>query len=221
MISIAIDGPSGAGKSTVAKQLAKKLSYIYVDTGAMYRTIGFYAINNGVDTTDPKAMSNILTDINLEILYTQENGQRIYLNGEDVSDDIRSPEMSQGASEVSVHRCVREHLLSQQRECGSKNNIVMDGRDIGTVVLPNATYKIYLTASEEGRAKRRYEDYLKQGMKIEYKDVLQQVIDRDNRDMNREVAPLKKAEDAVFVDNTNDTLEETVSKILKIINERV
>lgn len=221
MISIALDGPAGAGKSTVAKELASRLSYIYVDTGAMYRTIGYYVDGKGCSTTDGEQVSKLLPQINISIKYTKEAGQRIYLNGKDVSDGIRSPKMAMAASNVSAIPEVRDFLLELQRDCAKKNNVIMDGRDIGTVVLPNATLKIYLTATSEQRAKRRVADYLAKGIEAKYEEVLEDIQQRDYNDSHRAVAPLKQAEDAFLVDSTEDTLEQTIEKILNLLERRL
>ena len=189
MISIAIDGPGGAGKSTIAKALAKKLGFIYVDTGALYRAIGLYMINNGVDLKNAAAVTEKLDEVKVELKYV--NGeQRVLLCGDDVSEDIRKPEVSMAASDVSAIPAVRDFLLGLQRKMASENNVIMDGRDIGTVVLPNAQIKLFLTASAEERAMRRYKELIEKGKKVEYETVYKELCERDYQDSHREVAPL-------------------------------
>ncbi len=219
MISIAIDGPSGAGKSTIAKEIAGQKGYIYVDTGAMYRAIGLYMYRQGIDTKDGNSVSPKLKEVSLDLKYI-DGEQKIYLNGEDVSHDIRLPEMSMAASNVSAIKEVREFLLDVQRGFAQKNNIIMDGRDIGTVILPNADVKIFLTASPDIRAQRRYKELIEKGMKTTYEEVKADLIKRDENDTNRPIAPLKQADDAVLVDSSNLTQQETVDKIISIIGEK-
>ncbi len=219
MISIAIDGPSGAGKSTIAKEIAGQKGYIYVDTGAMYRAIGLYMYRQGIDTKDGNSVSPKLKEISLDLKY-KDGEQKIYLNGEDVSHDIRLPEMSMAASNVSAIKEVREFLLDVQRGFAQKNNIIMDGRDIGTVILPNADVKIFLTASPDIRAQRRYKELIDKGMETTYDEVKADLIKRDENDTNRPIAPLKQADDAVLVDSSNLTQQETVDKIISIIGEK-
>ena len=219
MISIAIDGPSGAGKSTIAREIAARKGYIYVDTGAMYRAIGLYMVRHNIDTKNSNGVSEKLNEITLDLKYV--NGeQKVYLNGEDVSIDIRLPEMSMAASNVSAIKQVREFLLDVQRSFALKNNIIMDGRDIGTVILPNANVKIFLTATPEVRAQRRYKELIEKGMKTDFEEVLADLIKRDENDTNRPIAPLKQAEDAVLVDSTDLTWLETINKIIGIIGEK-
>ncbi len=220
MISIAIDGPAGAGKSTIAKEISKKLGYIYIDTGAMYRAIGLFVLEHNIETKDVKGVISLLPLIDLKIKFI-DNTQRVFLNGEDVSDKIRQPEVSMAASDVSAIKEVRAFLLDLQKDMAVKNNVLMDGRDIGTVVLPNADVKIFLTASNEERAKRRYNQLKSQGKKIAYQDVLDDIIKRDYNDSNRDIAPLKPADDAIIVNTTLDTLEESVNRILSIIKEKI
>lgn len=220
MISIAIDGPAGAGKSTIAKEISKKLGYIYIDTGAMYRAIGLFVLENNIETKDIKRVISLLPLIDLKIKFI-DNTQRVFLNGEDVSDKIRQPEVSMAASDVSAIKEVRAFLLDLQKDMAVKNNVLMDGRDIGTVVLPNADVKIFLTASNEERAKRRYNQLKSQGKKIVYQDVLDDIIKRDYNDSHRDIAPLKPADDAIIVNTTLDTLEESVNRILSIIKEKI
>lgn len=221
MISVAIDGPAGAGKSTIAKAVSARLSYIYVDTGALYRSIALNAIRNNIDTEDNKAVNSLLKDTNIEIKFI--NGeQRVFLNNKDVSEDIRTSEVSMGASQVSAIPEVRSFLLDLQRNIAKKNNVIMDGRDIGTVVLPNAQVKIFLTASPECRARRRYNDYLKVGNSSQsYEEILGEIIQRDYNDSHREIAPLKPANDSVTVDTSEDTLEQSVKKIIAVINSKI
>ena len=199
-INIAIDGPAGAGKSSTAKLIAKKLGYIYVDTGALYRTVGLYSIRKGIDTKDAEKVIATLPDIKVEIRFV-DGAQHVFLNGEDVSDAIRTPEASMGASNVSAIPKVREFLFDLQRNIAAENNCIMDGRDIGTVVLPNADVKIFLTASVEERATRRYKEMLEKGESADYDDILEDIKKRDYQDSHREIAPLKQADDAIFVDN--------------------
>lgn len=218
-INCALDGPSGAGKSTIAKAVAKKLEYVYVDTGAMYRSIAYYAISKGADLENTQAVTSLLSEIKIELKYT-ENGQRVFLNDEDVSDKIRTPEVSMGASKVSAIPAVREFLLDLQKDIAKNNNIIMDGRDIGTVVLPEAQVKIFLTASAEERAKRRFKELQEKGDKSTYEEVLADINQRDYNDTHREIAPLKKADDAIEVDSSHLTLEQTIDEIYNIIKKK-
>ena len=216
MISIAIDGPGGAGKSTIAKALAKKLGFIYVDTGALYRAIGLYMINNGVDLKNAAAVTEKLDEVKVELKYV--NGeQRVLLCGDDVSEDIRKPEVSMAASDVSAIPAVRDFLLGLQRKMASENNVIMDGRDIGTVVLPNAQIKLFLTASAEERAMRRYKELIEKGKKVEYETVYKELCERDYQDSNREVAPLKPADDSTIIDTTGNNLEKSVQVLMDFI----
>ena len=217
MIRVAIDGPSGAGKSIVAKRIAKDLSIIYVDTGAMYRCIGLYALRQGLDTKDSQQVSSCLEQILLETSYDVQNGQRIFLNGEDVSEAIRTPDASMAASNVSTIPQVRAFLLDLQRDMAKKQSLVMDGRDIGTVVIPDAELKIFLTASPESRARRRYLEYVQKGQQPVYDDILRDVILRDHQDSTRAAAPLCQAQDAVKLDTTEINFEDTVSIIKEMI----
>lgn len=220
MISIAIDGPAGAGKSTIAKAVAKQMSYIYVDTGALYRSIALNAILNNIDTNDVSQIKSLLDTTNVELKFI-DGVQRVFLNSEDVSDKIRTTEVSMMASKVSAVPAVREFLLELQRDIARKNNVLMDGRDIGTVVLPNAQVKIFLTASPECRAKRRYDDYVAMGIDEDYEKILADIVKRDYDDSHRAIAPLKPAEGAVMVDTSNDTLEQSIDRIVEIINSVV
>ena len=218
-INVALDGPSGAGKSTIAKTLAKKLEYVYVDTGAMYRSIAYFVVSNGANPENAAEVAPMLNEIDIKLIYI-DGSQHVMLNGEDVSDKIRTPEISMGASKVSAIPAVREFLFELQQNIAKENNIIMDGRDIGTVVLPNADVKIYLTASAEERANRRFKELQEKGDNSTYDEVLADIKQRDYNDMNREIAPLKKADDAIEVDSTNLNLEESVEKIYKIIVEK-
>ena len=220
MVSIAIDGPSGAGKSTLAKRLAKELGYIYVDTGAMYRSIGLYALRQGVDPKNVDAVQALLPDIQLDIRL-QDGSQHVYLNGEDVSTDIRAEAVGMAASAVSAHPAVRAFLLDTQRNLAKGQNILMDGRDIGTVVLPDATVKIFLTASPEARAERRRKELEEKGQPADFATVLADIQQRDYQDTHRAVAPLKQAEDAVLVDSSDIDFEQTFALLKKTILERI
>ena len=220
MVSIAIDGPSGAGKSSLAKALAKDLGYVYVDTGAMYRSIGLYAVRAGVDPHDADAVAALLPKIRLDIRLL-DGAQHIYLNGEDVSDAIRAENIGMAASAVAAHPAVRTFLLDTQRGLAASQNILMDGRDIGTVVLPNATVKIFLTASPEARATRRWKEYQQKGIDTPYEDVLADVKQRDYQDTHRAAAPLKQADDAVLLDTSELNFEQSFEAMKKIITEKV
>ncbi|MBR4241778.1 MAG: (d)CMP kinase, partial [Eubacterium sp.] len=215
----AIDGPAGAGKSTVAKAAAKELGYIYVDTGALYRTVALAAQRRGVLTNNDEIIK-MLGDIEVELKYI-DGVQAVFLNGEDVSAFIRTPEISMGASAVSAIPKVREFLLDLQRNIASKNNVIMDGRDIATVVLPNADVKIFLFASPECRAKRRYDELIAKGESVMFEDVLADVNQRDYQDSHREIAPLKPSEDSVLLDTSNLNLEESIQAIINIVKENI
>lgn len=219
MINIAIDGPAGAGKSTVAKGVAAKLGYIYVDTGALYRAIGVYALRAGVDTKDGDGVSALLPEINVELKFI-DGVQHVFLNGEDVSVEIRTPDASMAASNVSAIPSVRSFLFDLQRNIASKNDCIMDGRDIGTVVLPNAQVKIFLTAAPEERAMRRYKELIVKDPDVKYDDVLADLKVRDYQDSHREIAPLKPAEDSVVYNTTGNSLEESIEKVINIIKEK-
>lgn len=216
MISVAIDGPAGAGKSTVAKAAAKKLNYIYVDTGALYRAIGLFVVENAMATTDEKAIVLSLPQIKLMLGYVQGE-QRVFLNGVDVSKPIRKPEMGMAASGVSAIAAVRDFLLDLQRDMARRQNVIMDGRDIGTVVLPEASVKIFLTASVEARAARRFKEHVAKGENVSYNEILSEIVQRDHNDTTRKIAPLRQAADAVLLDTTEMTCEEAVGEIIKII----
>lgn len=219
MFNVAIDGPAGAGKSTIAKAAAKELGFIYVDTGALYRAIAYNAATKGV-IDDTQKIIDMLTDTNVELKYV-DGVQAVYLNGDDVSAYIRTPEISMGASKVSAIPQVREFLLNLQRDIAQKNNVIMDGRDIATVVLPNADVKIFLFASPECRAQRRYLELIEKGENVTLEDVLEDVNKRDYQDSHREIAPLKPSEDSVMADTSKLTLEESIQLIISIIKERI
>lgn len=219
-INVAIDGPAGAGKSTISRRAAKELGFIYVDTGALYRTVGLNAIRTGVNLDSPEAIAESVNGISVDLGY--ENGeQSVFLNGENVSAFIRTPEASMAASRVSAVPAVREFLFGLQQDIAAKNDCVMDGRDIGTVVLPHAQVKIFLTASAEERARRRYKELMEKGEKVEYEKVLAEMKERDYNDSNRAIAPLKAAPDAITVDTTELTLEESIEKIKNVIKENL
>ena len=219
MINIAIDGPAGAGKSTIARALAAELGYIYVDTGALYRTVGLNAMRRGAETNDAEAVTATLPSADVSLRFV-DGEQRVYLGEEDVSLAIRTPEASMAASNVSTIPAVRDFLLDLQRSIAAQNNCIMDGRDIGTVILPDAQVKIYLTASAEVRAARRYNELLEKGMQADYDTVLAEMIQRDEQDMNRAVAPLKQADDAVLVDTSDMNPQQVVDAIKKIVEEK-
>jgi cytidylate kinase len=215
-MKIAIDGPGGAGKSTVSKAIAARLGIVYVDTGALYRTVGYYVRGAEVNPKDGEAVAALLPNINIEVKY--ENGsQRVYLNGEDLGDKIRTPEMSMYASAVSAIPAVRAFLLDTQKDIARKNSVIMDGRDIGTVILPDADLKVFLTASPECRARRRYDELVAKGQTVNFEDVLNEMNERDKNDSTRATAPAVAAADAVYFDNTGMGLEETVEKIISMI----
>ena len=217
---VAIDGPSGAGKSSLARRCAAELGLLYVDTGAIYRTVGLAALRRGVDRKDEQAVAAILPELEIGMGY--ENGeQKMFLNGEDVSREIRMPEISMCASDVSAHAVVRDFLMEMQRKLARENMVIMDGRDIGTVVLPDAKLKIYLTASAEARAERRMKELLAKGVETGFDEVLQDILRRDEQDMNREVAPLRRAEDAVRVDTTELDFDQSFQLLCSIIRQRM
>ena len=220
MISVAIDGPAGAGKSTLARKAAAQLGFIYVDTGALYRTVGLKFSKMGADTELKCDIASVLAETTVDIRFV--NGeQRVFLDGEDVSEEIRTPVASMMASAVSAKSEVRAFLLEMQRKLARENNVVMDGRDIGTVVLPNATVKIYLTASAKARAERRYKELLEKGTTVTFEEVYDDMVKRDYNDMNREIAPLKAADDAILADTTECDLEGSLELLLNIIKERI
>ena len=220
MISVAIDGPAGAGKSTLSRKLAEKFGFIYVDTGALYRAVGLKFSLSGADTDLNCDIEGILADTTVDIRFV--NGeQRVFLDGKDVSDDIRTPKASMMASAVSAKPAVRAFLLDTQRELAKNNDCLMDGRDIGTVVLPNATVKIYLTASAEDRAMRRYKELIEKGQTVEFKDVYDDMVQRDYNDMHREIAPLKQADDAIVADTTGLEFEQSFELMMNIIKKGI
>ena len=218
MRTIAIDGPAGAGKSSIAKILAKRMGYIYVDTGALYRAVGYFVVSRNISTTDSDAVVACLDSVDVQMKYV-DGQQRVFTNGEDVTDKIRTPEISMAASNVSAIPKVREFLFDLQQDIAKNNNVVMDGRDIGTVVLPNADVKIFLTASPEERAKRRYKELIEKGQNAVFEDVLADVITRDHNDSTRATAPLKQADDAVLVDTSDLDFEQSVEALYKIAKE--
>ena len=219
-IAIALDGPSGAGKSTVGRAVAAKLSYIYVDTGAIYRSIGLYIRRRGIAGNDIAAIIAALPDIHIT-LSCQKGAQYVILNGETIADQIRTQEIAQYASDVSAIPEVRQFLLDLQRNIANTENVLMDGRDIGTVVLPDAQIKIFLTASVEKRAERRYKELLARGQSAQLEQIQQEIAMRDQQDMNRTVAPLRQADDAVLLDTSALTLEESIAAVLRIVSEKL
>lgn len=220
-ISVAVDGPSGAGKSTLARKAAAALGYLYVDTGAIYRTVALSAVRRGIDPADGVKIVPILGELDIRLEYAGDGLQHMYLNGEDVSQAIRVHEISQHASTVSAIPEVRAFLLELQRDLARKNNVIMDGRDIGTVVLPEAQVKIFLTASPESRAQRRHLELQQRGQDTDFDTVLRDIIRRDEQDTNRPIAPLRQAEDAVLLDTTHLDLEQSLQAILNIIKEKI
>lgn len=220
MINVAIDGPAGAGKSTIARAAAKELGFIYVDTGALYRAVGVYCLRKGITTTDADGVGSVLNEINVELKFI-DGVQHVYLNGDDVSTEIRLPEASMAASNVSAIPSVRAFLFDLQRDIAAKNNCIMDGRDIGTVVLPNAQVKIFLTADPEERAMRRFKELEEKGSKVTYQEVLDDLKVRDYNDSHREIAPLKPAEGSVVINTTGNTLEESINLIVETIKEKI
>ncbi len=218
MFSVAIDGPAGAGKSSVAKAAAKKLGFVYVDTGALYRTVALYLLEHGVAPDDPSAVEAALPDIRVDLSYGPE-GQRMFLCGEDVTNRIRTPEVSMATSTSSAIPAVRAFLLEQQRKLSREHDVLMDGRDIGTVVLPHAALKVFLTASAEERANRRVKQLRAAGQETEYEAVLQDIVKRDYQDSHREAAPLKQAEDAVLLDTSALTFEQSVDRLVEMVRK--
>ncbi|MFR5832791.1 MAG: (d)CMP kinase [Acutalibacteraceae bacterium] len=220
MINIAIDGPAGAGKSTIAKAVAAKLGIIYLDTGAMYRAVAYAALKKGIDVKDPEGVAQLLENLEMDIRY--ENGiQNVYVNGENATPYLRTPEMSKAASDISALPVVRYKMVELQREFAAKYDVVLDGRDIGTFVLPAANCKFYMTASPEERAKRRFEELTAKGETCDYNAVLQDIVKRDYNDSHREVAPLKQADDAYYLDTTELSIAEVTERVEKIVKERV
>ena len=219
--SIAIDGPAGAGKSTIAKALAKELGYHYVDTGAIYRTVAYFLDLLGISPKDVDGVERYIDELTVNIEYDEEGKQHMIMNGMDVSDEIRTQDISQKASLVSAHAVVRDMLLDMQRDVARKHNVIMDGRDIGTVVLPKATVKIFLTASAEVRAKRRTDELLAKGQKANYEQTLKDIQQRDYQDTHRPIAPLKQAKDAVLLDTSDLDIQQVVEAMKKIIGEKI
>ena len=216
--NIAIDGPAGAGKSTIAKKLAKELGYVYVDTGAMYRAMAYYFLTNNISSDDEEKIAKACENVNVSIAY-KNNEQQVLLNGENISDKIRNEEVGNMASATSVYPVVRTKLVELQRQLAQKENVIMDGRDIGTVVLPNANVKIYLTASSKVRAQRRFDELTEKGISCKFDEIEKDIIDRDYRDMHRETSPLKQADDAVLLDSSDMDIDAVIEKMKEIIRE--
>ena len=219
--SVAIDGPAGAGKSTVAKALAKELGYHYVDTGAIYRTVAYFLDLWGVSPKDVDGVTRYIDELTIDIDYDEDGKQHMIMNGMDVTEDIRTQDVAQKASLVSAHAVVRDVLLDMQRSVAKQHNVIMDGRDIGTVVLPRATVKIFLTASAEVRAKRRTDELTAKGQKADFTTVLKEIQQRDYQDMNRPIAPLKQAKDAILLDTSDLTTEQVIAAAKKIVEEKL
>lgn len=218
-LNIAIDGPAGAGKSTIAKMVSKRLNCIYVDTGAMYRAVALFFIENGIASDDEKRIAKEIENIHVDIQF-EAGDQKVLLNGKDVTEEIRAERVGNWASEISKYTVVREYLVKMQREVAAKQDVVMDGRDIGTVVLPQANVKIYLTASSKVRAMRRYNELTQKGVFCDIHDIEQGIMERDAQDMNREISPLRQAKDAILIDSSNMTIDEVVEKIVSLARER-
>lgn len=218
-MNIAIDGPAGAGKSTVAKMVAEELSYIYIDTGAMYRAITYEAIQNNIDVNDERKLVELLKELDIELINT-EGSQRILLNGKDITEEIRSSDVTNNVSYVAKHQKIRQEMVKRQQLLAVKGGTVMDGRDIGTMVLPEAELKVFLTASVEERARRRHEEHLAKGQSSDYDKLINEIRQRDKIDSEREIAPLIKAEDAVEVNSTTMSIKEVVHSILALVEER-
>lgn len=215
-MNIAIDGPAGAGKSSIAKLVAKKLSFIYVDTGAMYRTMALYYLKNGMDPSNQELVESHCDEIDIRLVH-EDGSQQIYLNGERVSEEIRKEEVGNNASVVAAYGAVRKKLVALQKQIAAVSDVIMDGRDIGTVVLPDAEVKIYLTASSAVRAERRYKELKEKGIDCDLKQIEEDIIARDEQDMNREISPLRQAEDAVLVDSSDMSIEEVVERIVGLV----
>ncbi|HBM98675.1 MAG TPA: (d)CMP kinase [Ruminococcus sp.] len=220
-IAVALDGPAGAGKSSIAKKAAKALDYIYIDTGALYRTIGLAAARRNVEPIPSNEVEKLLSEIKVDLTFNEQGEQIVLLDNEDVSGLIRTPEASMMASKISAIPAVRAYLLDLQRSMAKSQNVIMDGRDIGTVVLPDAQVKIFLTASPEVRAERRYKELVEKGMNVNYDDILNDVIERDYNDTHRETAPLKPADGCIIVNTTDIDFEQSVKKIISVIKENV
>lgn len=218
-MNIAIDGPAGAGKSSIAKLVAKKMSFVYIDTGAMYRTMALYFLKNGIDTGDKEQVESRCGEIDIKIVY-QNGEQQIFLNGENVSAEIRNEQVGNNASVVAAYGKIREKLVAIQRKMAASTDVIMDGRDIGTVVLPDAEVKIYLTASSSVRADRRYKELTEKGIVCDRNKIEEDIILRDRQDMSREISPLKQAEDAVLVDSSDMTIDEVVETIIDIARRK-
>lgn len=219
--SIAIDGPAGAGKSTIARRLAKELGYYYVDTGAIYRTVAYFLDLLGVSPKDVDGVERYIDELTVAIEYDEDGKQHMIMNGMDVTDDIRTQDISQKASLVSAHAVVRDMLLDMQREVARRHNVIMDGRDIGTVVLPKANVKIFLTATPEVRAQRRFDELSAKGQKVVYETILKEIIQRDYQDTHRAIAPLKMARDSIKVDTSALDIDGVVAAIRKIVGEKI
>ena len=219
--SIAIDGPAGAGKSTIAKALAKELGYYYVDTGAIYRTVAYFLDLLGISPKDADGVERYIDELTVGIQYDEDGRQHMIMNGMDVTDEIRTQDISQKASLVSAHKVVRDMLLDMQRDVARHNNVIMDGRDIGTVVLPNATVKIFLTASAEVRAQRRTDELLSKGQKVSYEQTLKDIKQRDHQDSNRPIAPLKQAKDAILLDTSELDIDGVIARMKQIVGEKI
>ena len=219
--SIAIDGPAGAGKSTIAKRLAAELGYHYVDTGAMYRTVAYFMDLLGVSPKDVDGVERYIDELTVEIEYDEDGKQHMIMNGMDVTDDIRTQDISQKASLISAHAVVREVLLDMQRDMAKNYNVIMDGRDIGTVVLPKATVKLFITASPEVRAKRRYDELIAKGQKAKLETILKEIQQRDYQDTHREIAPLKLARDSIKVDTSDMDIDQVIAHIREIIGKKI
>lgn len=219
--AIAIDGPAGSGKSTMARRVAKDLGFVYVDTGAIYRTVGYHMDFYGIGPKDTDGITRLIGDVNIAIEYDADGLQHMILNGRDVTEEIRTPEMSKIASVISAQKVVRDYLLDMQRQLARTHNVVMDGRDIGTVVLPGADVKIFLTADPEVRARRRFDELAAKGEKVKFEKVLQDLIARDEQDKNRKIAPLRPAKDAVHLDTTDLDIEQAAAAMESIIKEKL
>lgn len=219
--AVAIDGPSGAGKSTLARRVARELHFLYVDTGAIYRSIGWYALQRGVALDNAELVAALLPDLNVEVRYGEDGLQHMVVNGQDVTDEIRSPEVSAAASQVAAIPAVRTYLLDMQRNLARTHNVIMDGRDIGTVVLPEADCKVFLTASDEARAARRCRELAQRGTPVAYEEVLSDMRRRDEKDRTRAAAPLRQAEDAVVLDTSELDFEDSAQALLRLIGESI